>query len=136
MTAKRTTKATTRILHRVNESLSGTDLFTYTRAVFSVLGIDQAKSKGTKPGNVSGFYNSASIIRHHTGNGNMEKVDGLIRLTAKGRGHFQSRIENDSAQFVDKKEAASIAKALRSGKVSDLPADWKTAVTFSPVTIK
>ena len=70
------------------------------------------------------------------GNGNFEKIDGLIKLTAKGRGHFQARIENDSAQFVDKKEAASIAKAMKSGKLSDLPSDWKSAVTFSPVTIK
>ena len=134
--ATRKNKATLRILHRVNESMSGTDLFTYTRAVFSLLGIDQPKSKGTKPGNISGFYNSASIIRHHMGNGNFEKVDGLIKLTGKGRGHFGARIENDSAQFVDKKEAASIAKAMKSGKISDLPSDWKTAVTFSPVTIK
>jgi len=134
--AKRVNKATARILYRVNESLSGTDLFTMTRAVFSILGIDQPKSKGTKPGNISMFYNSASIIRHHMGNGNFEKVNGLIKLTAKGRGHFASRIENDSAQFVDKKEAASIAKAMKSGKLSDLPTDWKTAVTFSPVTVK
>lgn len=134
--AKRTNKATTKILHRVNESLAGTDLFTYTRAVFSLLGIDQAKSKGTTPGNISNFYNSASIIRHHIGNKNFEKVDGLIKLTAKGRGHFQARIADDSAQFVDKKEAASIAKAMRSGKVADLPTDWKSAVTFSPVTIR
>ncbi len=136
MATKRTNKATAKILHRVNESLAGTDLFTYTRAVFSVLGIDQAKSKGTRPGNISGFYNSGSILRHHVGNGNMEKIDGLIKLTAKGRGHFQSRIADDSAQFVDKAEAAGIAKALRSGKVSDLPSDWKSAVTFSPVTIR
>jgi hypothetical protein len=136
MAAKRTSKATIKILHRVNESLAGTDLFTYTRAVFSVLGIDQPKSKGTRPGNVTGFYNSGSILRHHVGNGNMEKIDGMIRLTAKGRGHFQARIKDDSAQFVDKAEAASIAKAIRSGKVSDLPSEWRTAVTFSPVTIR
>jgi hypothetical protein len=129
--AKRTT-ATTRILHRINESLAGTDLFTYTRGVFEVLGLNRPKTKGVKPGNLSCFYNSASIVRHHLANKNFVKKDGKLLLTAKGRAHFDARIEEE---VVNKKEASGIAKALRSGKPADLPADWKGEVTFSEVTV-
>lgn len=129
--AKRTT-ATTKILFRINESLAGTDLKTYTRGVFEVLGLNRPKTKGVRPGNLSCFYNSASIIRHHMANKNFAKVDGKIVLTAKGRDHFDARIEED---VVDKKEATGIAKALRSGKTADLPAEWKGEVTMSEVTV-
>lgn len=129
--AKRTT-ATTKILHRINESLAGTDLKTYTRGVFEVLGLNKPKTKGVRPGNLSCFYNSASIVRHHMANKNFEKVDGKIKLTAKGRDHFNSRVEED---VVDKKEASGIAKALRSGKTADLPTEWKSSVTMSEVTV-
>jgi hypothetical protein len=129
--AKRTTKKTT-ILHRVNESLSGADLFCYTAAVFLLLGMLLPKSKGARPGAISSFYNSASIIRHHIANGNMQKIDGRIQLTAKGRAHFLARVTNDQ---VDKKESAALAKAMRSGKASDLPAVWKGEITLSEITI-
>ncbi len=129
--AKRTT-ATTRILHRINESLAGTDLKTYTRGVFEVLGLNKPKTKGVRPGNLSSFYNSASIVRHHLANKNFSKVDGKLVLTAKGREHFNSRVTDE---VVDPKEAKGIAKALRSGKTSDLPTEWKTSVTMSEVTV-
>ena len=135
MTAKRTSKATAKILHRINESLAGTDLFTYTGAVFIALKLTAAKSRGTKPGNLSAFYNSASIVRHHTANGNFNRENGMLVLTAKGRGHFKVRYTEDSAQHVDKSEAAAIAKALVSGKVSDLPTEWRSC-TMSPITLK
>jgi hypothetical protein len=129
--AKRTTNKTT-ILHRVNESLSGGDLFCYTAAVFLLLGMLLPKSKGARPGAISAFYNSASIIRHHVGNGNFEKIDGRIKLTAKGRAHFLARVTEDQ---IDKKESAALAKAMRSGKASDLPAVWKGEITLSEITI-
>lgn len=129
--AKRTTK-TTATFHRVNESLSGADLQTYTGAVFLLLGMMLPKSKGARPGAISSFYNSASIIRHHSANGNFEKVDGRIKLTAKGRAHFMARITEDR---VDKKESATLAKAMRSGKDSDLPNVWKGEITLSEITI-
>lgn len=129
--AKRTTAAT-KTLYRVNENLDGNEVKTYTRGVFEVLGLNKPKSKGVRPGHLSCFYNSASIIRHHMANKNFEKVDGKIRLTKKGRAHFDARIEDDS---VDKKEASQIGKALRSGKLSDLPAEWTTTVTMSEVTV-
>ena len=133
--AKRTNKATARILYRINESLAGTDLFTYTGAVFIALKLATAKSKGTKPVNLTSFYNSGSIVRHHTANGNFKRENGLLVLTPKGRGHFNVRYTEDSAQHVDKSEAAAIAKALISGKSSDLPSEWR-ACTLSPVTLK
>ena len=129
--AKRTT-ATTRILNRINESLSGYELQTYTRGVFEVLGLNKPKARGCKPGEMSCFYNSASIVRHHLANKNFAKKDGRLTLTTKGRAHFNARIEDDC---VDKKEATAIAKALKSGKQADLPSDWKGEVTFSEVTI-
>ena len=120
MSAKRTNKATAQIIHRINESLAGTDLFTYTGAVFIVLKLTAPKSRGTKPVNLSNFYNSASIVRHHTANGNFNRENGMLQLTAKGRAHFKVRYTEDSAQHVDKSEAGAIAKALISGKTSDL----------------
>lgn len=129
--AKRTTKTTT-VLHRINESLSGADLFTYTAAVFLLLGMLLPKSKGAKSGAISAFYNSASIVRHHVANKNMERVDGRIKLTAKGKAHFMLRITDDT---VCKKEAATLAKAMRTGNAKDLPAVWKGEVTLSEITI-
>ena len=129
--AKRTT-ATTRILNRINESLSGYELQTYTRGVFEVLGLNRPKSKGCRPGEMSCFYNSSSIVRHHIANKNFVKIDGKLTLTAKGRDHFEARVESEA---VDKKEASAIAKALKSGKQADLPGDWKGEVTFSEVTV-
>lgn len=133
--AKRVNKAVAKIFHRINESLAGTDLWTYTCAVLMVLGLDKATSKGVRPGNLSCFYNSASIVRHHTANGNFKKVNGMLLLTPKGRAHFKIRFSEDSAQFVDSGECKSIASALRSGKASDLPTEWK-ACALSPVTMK
>ncbi len=129
--AKRTTNKTT-IVHRVNESLAGADLFCYTAAVFLLLGLLLPKSKGVRSGAISAFYNSASIIRHHIGNGNFERADGKIKLTAKGRAHFMNRVTEER---VDKKESAALAKALRSGKDSDLPNVWKGEITLSEITI-
>jgi hypothetical protein len=130
--AKRTTPKT-KTFHRINESLAGLELQTYTAAVFLLLKLLEPKSKGVKSGSISAFYNSASIIRHHVGNGNFERADGLIKLTAKGRAHFMARITSDA---VDKKESATIAKAMRSGLQKDLPGDWTGEVTFSEITIK
>lgn len=127
--AKRTTKQTT-TFYRVNESLSGADLQTYTGAVFLILGMLLPKSKGVRPNAITSFYNSGSIIRHHTGNGNFLKVDGKITLTPKGKKHFQDRITNES---INKKEIASLAKALRTGK--DLPTEWKGEVELSEITV-
>jgi hypothetical protein len=136
MATKRTNKASARILHRVNEAMAGTDLWTYTGAVFIVLNLTQPKSKGVRPVNMTCFYNSGSIMRHHTANGNFKKENGMVKLTSKGRAHFKIRYSEDSAQFVDRSEAAQLAKALISGNVSDLPAEWKGNVTLSPVTLK
>jgi hypothetical protein len=133
--SNRTNKATARILNRINESLSGTDLFTYTGAVFQVLKLDQAKAKGVKPGHLTAFYNSSSIVRHHKANGNFKMENGMLKLTPKGRAHFKVRLTEDSAQHVDKSEAGQIAKALLSGKVSDLPTEWRSC-SMSPVTLK
>jgi hypothetical protein len=132
--AKRIIKAL-KALFRITESLSGADLWTYTRAVFMVLGLDKARSKGVKPGQLAAFYNSASIIRHHTANGNFTRENGLLKLTAKGHAHFKSRLSEDSAQFVDKSEAAQLAKALVSGKASDLPTEWKGQATLLKIEI-
>ena len=96
--AKRTNKATARVLNRINESMGGQDLWTYTGAVFIVLKLVAPKTKGVKPGNLTCFYNSGSIVRHHTANGNFKKVNGLIQLTPKGREHFKVRYTEDSAQ--------------------------------------
>ena len=129
--AKRTTKVTANYF-RVNESLSGYELQTYTAAVFLTLGMLLPKSKGMRSGAISTFYNSTSIIRHHVANGNFERVDGRIKCTAKGRTHFAARITSEA---IDKKEIAAIAKALRSGKDADLPSAWKGQVELSEVTI-
>lgn len=133
--SKRTNKTAAKIFHRINESLAGTDLWTYTLAVFTILGLLDSRSKGVKPGSMTCFYNSASIVRHHTANGNFKKENGLIKLTPKGRAHFKIRYSEDSAQFVDKPEAAALAKALRSGNKNDLPTEWKS-VTMSPVELR
>jgi len=133
MAAKRTAKKT---LYRVNESLSGKDLWAYTWAIFNVVGMVGKSAKGATPGDLSAFYNSPSVVRHHTGNKNFGRKDGRVILTAKGKAHFAGRLSEDSAQFVEKSEAAAIAKALRSGKDSDLPEIWQGAVTLSPVELK
>lgn len=132
--ATRTNKSTTRKAYRVNESLAGTDLFTYTCALFIFLGLFSAKSKGAKPGAITSFYNSGSIIRHHVGNSNMEKVDGRIKLTAKGRAHFAGRYADESAQYVEKSEAGQLAKFMKTGTRSLLPKEWAD-VTTSEITI-
>ncbi len=129
--AKRTTKSTTTFF-RVNESLAGADLQTYTAAVFLMLGMLLPKSKGARSGSISAFYNSASIIRHHSANGNFEKRDGRIFLTTKGKAHFMARITSEA---VSKKESATLAKALRSGSAKDLPKEWHGEVTLSEITI-
>lgn len=134
--AKRTAKATTRILNRINESLSGADVFAYTGAVFSVLGMIGAKSKGAKSGAIASFYNSASIIRHHTANGNFGRKDGRVILTAKGQKYFRDRMLEDSAQHTDKREIAALVKAIKSGKTKDLPEAFQgRGMTMSPITI-
>ena len=134
--AKRVNKATARVLNRINESLAGGDLFTYTGAVFIALKLVAPTSKGVKPGNLTCFYNSGSIVRHHTANGNFKKENGMVKLTPKGREHFKIRYSEDSAQFVDKGDAAQLAKALISGNAADLPDSWKGEVTLSQVTLK
>jgi hypothetical protein len=91
-------------------------------------------SKGARPGAITAFYNSASIIRHHTANGNFEKVDGRIKLTAKGRAHFAGRYADESAQFVEKSEAGQLAKFIKTGERKFLPDLWKD-VTTSKVEI-
>lgn len=133
--SKRTIKSTTTKAHRINESLSGGDLFTYTLGVFIYLGMFGAKSKGARPGAITSFYNSGAIVRHHSGNGNFEKVEGRIKLTAKGRAHFQGRYANESAQYVEKSDAGKIAKFIKSGNVSMLPDGWKNEVTTMEVNI-
>lgn len=133
--SKRVNKATARILHRIDESLAGADLWTYTGAVFIALKLTGASSKGVRPVNMTCFYNSGSIVRHHTANGNFKRENGMVKLTPKGREHFKVRYTEDSAQYVDKSEAAQLAKALVSGNKSDLPNEWK-ACTLSPVTLK
>lgn len=131
--AKRTNKAPAKIeAYRVNESLSGTDLFTYTLAVFIFLGLFK---KSVKSGAITSFYNSGSILRHHKANGNMEKKDGKIALTAKGKAHFLSRYSDTSAQYVEKSDAGMIAKAIKSGNMKDMPKEWAGEVTLSKITI-
>jgi len=127
--AKRTIKS----LFRVNESLSGADLWAYTWAVFNVAGMVGKGAKGAKPSELSRFYNSASVVSHHTKNGNFGRKDGRVILTKKGIAHFTARLSEDSAQFVEKSEAAAVAKALRSGKDKDLPEIWQGSVTLSPL---
>ncbi len=129
--AKRVTKKTT-TFHRINESLSGADLQTYTGAIFLLLGMLLPKSKGVRANAITSFYNSGSIIRHHTGNGNFARQEGKVILTSKGRTHFLDRIKNDS---IDKKEVTSLAKALRTGNKNDLPTGWKGEVELSEITV-
>ena len=134
--AKRTNKATPKTsATRINESLAGADLFTYTLGVFIFLGLFTKGSKGVKPGALTSFYNSGAIVRHHSANSNFEKVDGRIRLTAKGRAHFSGRYANESAQYVEKSDAGKIAKFIKSGKVADLPDGWKREVTTMAISI-
>ena len=128
-------KRTTKTFFRVNESLSGADLWSYTWAVFNLVGVVGKNAKGAKPGHLAKFYNSASIVRHHTANGNFSRKDGRVILTAKGRAHFTARLSDDSAQYVEKSEAAAVARALKSGKDKDLPEIWRGAVTLSPVEL-
>ena len=134
--AKRVNKASVKTqAHRVNESLSGADLFTYTLGVFIFLGMFAKGSKGVRPGALTSFYNSGAIVRHHSNNNNFEKVDGKIKLTAKGRAHFSGRYANESAQYVEKSDAGKIAKFCKSGKVADLPDGWKGEVTTMQIAI-
>jgi hypothetical protein len=134
--SKRTTKATkTTKAFRINESLSGGDLYTYTLGVFIFLGMFGAKSNGVRPGAITSFYNSGAIVRHHVGNGNFVKADGRIKLTPKGRAHFVGRYANESAQFVEKSDAGKIAKFVKSGSVAMLPDGWKADVTTMEITI-
>lgn len=137
MTAKRTNKAAPKATkaYRINESLAGGDLFTYTLGVFIFLGLFAKGSKGVRPRAITSFYNSGAIIRHHTGNKNFTKVDGRIQLTAKGRAHFAGRYANESAQYVEKSNAGKIAKFLKSGNVSMLPDGWKGEITSMEVSI-
>ncbi len=134
--SKRTTKANATIkAHRINESLAGGDLFTYTLGVFIFLGMFAAKTKGARPGAITSFYNSGAIVRHHTANGNFTKTDGRIMLTAKGKAHFAGRYANDSAQYVEKSDAGKIAKFIKSGSVAMLPDGWKGEVTTMEINI-
>ncbi|MHC4322532.1 MAG: hypothetical protein ACYST3_09695 [Planctomycetota bacterium] len=137
MTAKRTNKAKPKmtVAHRINESLAGGDLFTMTLAVFIFLGLFAKNSKGVRPGAITSFYNSGAIIRHHSANGNFEKVDGRIKLTAKGRAHFGGRYANDSAQYVEKSDAGKLAKFIKSGNVKDMPDGWANEVTTMRIEI-
>lgn len=135
--AKRTNKASVKktVAHRINESLAGGDLFTYTLAVFIFLAMFAKNSKGVRPGAITSFYNSGAIVRHHTANGNFEKVDGRIKLTAKGRAHFVGRYANESAQYVEKSDAGKIAKFIKSGNKNDLPDGWAADVTTMAINI-
>ena len=134
--SKRTVKAQTKTkAFRINESLAGGDLFTYTLGVFIFLGLFGAKSKGVRPGAITSFYNSGAIVRHHSANKNMEKVDGKIKLTAKGKAHFAGRYANDSAQYVEKSDAGKIAKFIKSGNVAMLPDGWKGEITSMEIGI-
>lgn len=136
--AKRTNKATVAKpikCFRINESLAGGDLFTWTLGVFIFLGMFAKGSRGVRPGAITSFYNSGAIVRHHSANNNFEKVDGRIKLTAKGRAHFVGRYADESAQFVEKSDAGKLAKFIKSGNVSMLPDGWKSDVTTMEITI-
>lgn len=128
-------KAKTTMAHRICESLSGGDLFTYTLGVFIFLAMFAKGSKGVRPGAITSFYNSGAIVRHHTANSNFEKVDGRIKLTAKGRAHFAGRYASESAQYVEKTDAGKIAKFIKSGNKNDLPDGWAADVTTMAISI-
>ena len=134
VTAKNVTAKKT-MAHRICEALSGGDLFAYTLGVFIFLGLLVKNSKGVRPGAITSFYNSGAIVRHHTANGNFEKVDGRIKLTAKGRAHFVGRYANESAQYVEKSDAGKIAKFIKTGNANELPDGWAGEVTSMEISI-
>ncbi len=136
--AKRTKKS--KVLNRVNEDLgSGREQWTYFNAVLIALGMLTAKGAagpGVRYKILRAFHNSGSAISHHTKNGNLIRDnEGAVKLSAKGAAKFHARFSDDSRQHIGKAETAKMVKAIKSGKDSDLPAEWSGTVTFSPVEL-
>jgi hypothetical protein len=100
--------------------LRGGILFTYTAAVFAVLGMFKKRSSGEFPliagSKISRFYQSATILRHHTGNGNFEKSGVFYRLTSQGAAKFQGRVTAaNKNQSVDHALLPFFLKAIQTG---------------------
>lgn len=94
----------------------GKALFTYTLAVFSVLGGFTSSRKTMDKPSLRTFYASNTAIKHHTDNGNMEEASGGVRLTVTGWNYFNGRLTGSNvAQKVDQPEMEALINGINTG---------------------
>ena len=122
---------------KLDSTPKGKKLFTYTLAVFSVLGMFTAHRKSVSKDAVRAFFRSGTILHHHGENGNLETTaNGSIRLSVAGWNYFYGRITGSTvAQRVDKPEMEALAAAIKSGELTASTARFGTDTRFVPVRI-
>ena len=103
--------------------LRGGILFTYTAALLSTLGFFTKRPNGEYPliagARLSRFYGSATVLRHHSKNGNFEKSGIFYRMTAQGAAKFQGRVTGaNKTQSVDETLLPLFLTAIQSSQAT------------------
>jgi len=122
-----------------SEAPKGKALYTYWNSVLLFLGALGSDRKAFRSTDAIKWFQTASVMRQHQGNGNIEDVPGkagFVRLSVTGLNYFNGRFNGSiKGQEVDRQEAEMIAAAFASGKLAGDTSYFKKDTKFRKIQI-
>ena len=120
---------------KLSNTPRGTKLYNYTCGIFMAMGLWNAKGKVFQKADLTRFYRTDSVIRHHIGAGNLEETKTGIKMTKAGWQYFNGRLTGSNVgKRVNVPEAEALAKAIKSGKLDKATANFPKSTTFTAIT--
>jgi hypothetical protein len=118
---------------------AGKALYTLWNSVLLFLGALTPERKPFRSGDAIKWFATASVMRQHTKNGNIEVVPGkagFVRLTATGLNYFNGRFAGAiKGQEVSREEAEMLSAAFASGKLSGDTTYFKKDARFRKIQV-
>ena len=129
VTVPETTKPTG--FYKTATTPRGYALFNYTCGLFMAMGLWNGKGKVFQEEELTRFYATDSVVRHHKSAGNLEETKTGLKISKAGWEYFKNRLtgsEVGQKRFVP--EAEAIAKAVKSGKLEKSTMHFAKSTNF------